>query len=143
MNVLLRKFTATASLSTDEASEEIRHGAVKCLKALVGGLTKCGRASCNCHSNVLPTHIILGDGGLKVDLISTTENTLKQRKEETVDEHDECLIEFLQSETMSIAVGHLLSLLLQVCTYFLAPITYMLLVCGLFYFKYVTISLHL
>jgi hypothetical protein len=114
MNVLLRKFTATASLSTDEASEEIRHGAVKCLKALMEGLRKCGKASCQCHPSDFPTQIVLGDGGLKADILPTSENTFKQRVEQTVDRHEECLIEFLQSETMSIAVGHLLSLLLQV-----------------------------
>lgn len=118
MSVLLRKLTLAAMLSPDEASEEFRHAAVKSLKRLIAGLRPCRRSFCGCKSSALPYPIIFGKGCLKADLVSALstppKNTAREAVEETAHENEECLIEFLQSENMSVAVGHLLSLFLQI-----------------------------
>ncbi|MCO5562647.1 hypothetical protein L7F22_016275 [Adiantum nelumboides] len=119
LSVLLRKLTAAAMLSSNEASEEFRHAAVKCLKILFSGLHSCGRSFCGCKLSALPNSIISNEGSLKVDIVSTlsflSENISEGQAEGEMGEpFKECLIEFLQSVNMSAPVGHLLSLFLQV-----------------------------
>ncbi|KAI5070696.1 hypothetical protein GOP47_0015039 [Adiantum capillus-veneris] len=118
LSVLLRKLTAAAMLSSDEASEEFRHAAVKCLKIMFSGLQSCGRSFCGCKLSALRNSIISNEGSLKVDIVSTlsflSQNTSEGQVEEEMGEScEDCPIEFLQSEKMSAPVGHLLSLFLQ------------------------------
>ncbi|KAI5070070.1 hypothetical protein GOP47_0014413 [Adiantum capillus-veneris] len=119
LSVLLRKLTAAAMLSSDEASEEFRHAAVKCLKIMFSGLQSCGRSFCGCKLSALRNSIISNEGSLKVDIVSTlsflSQNTSEGQVEEEMGEScEDCPIEFLQSEKMSAPVGHLLSLFLQI-----------------------------
>lgn len=119
MSVLLRKLTAAAMLSPQEASEEFRHAAVKSLKILFSGLTSCRRSSCGCRLSALPHCIISSEGWLKADIVSWLSFSSRCRskgenEEDREESCEECLIEFLQSKNMSATVGHLLSIFLQV-----------------------------
>lgn len=118
LSLLLRKLTAAAMLSPEEASEEFRHGAVKCLKEFLVGLMPCCRLLCSCKLAGLPHPVIYDEGCLRADLSCTSntmpESTAKHVVKEMVTDNEECLIEFLQSKSMSPAVGHLLSLFIQI-----------------------------
>lgn len=119
MSVLLRKLTAAAMLSPQEASEEFRHAAVKSLKILFSGLTSCRRSSCGCRLSALPHCIISSEGWLNADIVSSLSFSSRCRskgenEEDREESCEECLIEFLQSKNMSATVGHLLSIFLQI-----------------------------
>ncbi|KAJ7549328.1 hypothetical protein O6H91_07G049000 [Diphasiastrum complanatum] len=116
MSMLLRKLTAAAMLSPDEASEEFRHGVVKCLKALFSQLEPCDNIHCRCKILNIPYGLLIEDGSLKVDFCSlpmifktTADLTSFSWKNDKA-----CVIAVLLSEDMSAAIGHLLSLLLKV-----------------------------
>ncbi|KAH9302063.1 hypothetical protein KI387_013646, partial [Taxus chinensis] len=103
LSILLRKFTSGALLSPSEAAEEFRHGIVRCLKAVILGLGPCSDEACTCK--IIP--LDLGSPfQIKDPILSHSETKLVC--------DGGCLLAFLQSEDASAAVGHLLSLLLQI-----------------------------
>jgi hypothetical protein len=112
MTMLLRKLTAGAVLSPAEASEEFRHGVVNCLRALLGALAPCHTLSCSCKY-VSPSPFDI----LRQNPVALYEG-LKNDEEDLMDDEaailEECPLGFLHSQDMAAAIGHLLSLLLQV-----------------------------
>lgn len=103
MVVVLKKLTCGALLSPLEASEEFREGIIKCFKAIFMNLYPCPNDACSCKK-------ISGSPAL-------AENREFQGHLDVLSEEskpNECLLEFLRSETASAAVGHWLSLLLKV-----------------------------
>ncbi|KAH7284590.1 hypothetical protein KP509_34G061400 [Ceratopteris richardii] len=116
--MLLRKLTAAAMLPSEQASEEFRLAAVKSLNRLFSGLSSCGRSFCGCRLSALPQQIVPSEGRIKLDVVPIL-NSLSQKVEcdggdDMSECHEDCLIEFLQSENMSAAVGHLFSVFLQI-----------------------------
>uniref|UniRef100_A0A9I9D3H6 ARM repeat superfamily protein n=1 Tax=Cucumis melo TaxID=3656 RepID=A0A9I9D3H6_CUCME len=102
MVVVLKKLTCGALLSPLEASEEFREGIIKCFKAIFMNLYPCPNDACSCKQ-------ISGSPAL-------AENREFQGHLDVLSEEskpNECLLEFLRSETASAAVGHWLSLLLK------------------------------
>jgi hypothetical protein len=103
MVVVLKKLTYGALLPLS-ASEEFREGVIKCFRALLLSLLPCSDKSCSCKQILgLPT--LVESGSVETSLCTSTKN---------YSESEECLLAFLQSQTASTAVGHWLSLLLQV-----------------------------
>lgn len=104
MVALLKKLTSGAILSPSEASEEFRLGIVRCFRAMILQLQSCSDKSCSCNqATVLPTIPII----LSSEIGSVVHPKHSAKPEE-------CLLAFLRSENASPAVGHWLSLLLQV-----------------------------
>ncbi|XP_022952363.1 uncharacterized protein LOC111455069 isoform X1 [Cucurbita moschata] len=101
MVVVLKKLTCAALLSPLEASEEFREGVIKCYKAIFVNLYPCSDDACSCKQIS--------------DSPALAENREFQGHLELSEESkpNECLLEFLRSETASAAVGHWLSLLLK------------------------------
>lgn len=103
MVVLLKKLTYGALLSPSQASEEFREGILLCFRALLLSLNSCSDASCSCKQ-------IPGLPALPNNIYSDrVKKTFKYSSES-----EECLLEFLRSQTASAAVGHWISLLLKV-----------------------------
>lgn len=101
-----------------EASEEFRHGIVLCLRSVFQALQACKSLHCSCKY-VLPSpfSILKQDPG---DLYQGYEYVGEEDvtgEEDTVDyaTPEVCPLGYLQSVDMAPAIGHLLSLLLQVC----------------------------
>ncbi|OAE27011.1 hypothetical protein AXG93_1774s1210 [Marchantia polymorpha subsp. ruderalis] len=108
MIMMLRKLTGGAMLSTSEASEEFRHGVLKCLKSFLTNLRPCSTASCMCQSvSVSPFE------ALDKKIWNLVKANI-QNIDSIIDESDVCPMGFLQTESMAPAVGHLISLLLQI-----------------------------
>jgi hypothetical protein len=108
MVVVLKKLTYGALLPLS-ASEEFREGVIKCFRALLLSLLPCSDKSCSCKQILgLPT--LVESGSVETSLCTSTKN---------YSESEECLLAFLQSQTASTAVGHWLSLLLQVHQFFI------------------------
>ena len=104
MVVVLKKITTGAMLSHSEASEEFREGIIRCFRAMLLNLQPCSASSCSCKQRVImPT-------SKSIDGAFVHHNTLSRNCVESL----ECLLAFLQSQNASAAVGHWLSLLLQV-----------------------------
>jgi TELO2-interacting protein 1 len=109
MVMILKKLTAGAMLSHTNASEEFRIGIIKSFKAMLLRAQPCSDCCCLCKKSVTPqtaveiTHSDFDHANNK--LYSNTDS-------------QECLVAFLQSPDASAAVGHWLSLLLEVI-YFL------------------------
>lgn len=103
MVVVLKKLTSGALLSPFEASEEFREGVIKCFRAIFVNLCPCSDHACSCKQ-------ISGFPALAEN--RDFEGHLDVLSEES--KPNECLLEFLRSETASAAVGHWLSLLLKV-----------------------------
>lgn len=102
--MILKKLTDAALLTPSEAAEEFREGVIKCFRALILSLLPCGSLSCSCkRSFCLPA---LSDG-------RSFQTTITSPSKYDA-EPGECLLAFLRSQTASVAVGHLLSLLLKV-----------------------------
>lgn len=125
MVVVLKKLTCGALLSPSEASEEFREGVIRCFRALLLRLDTCSDVSCLCKQ-------VLGVPALSKgrDL-----RTAVKPRSEFVSEPEECLLAFLQSQTVSAAVGHWLSLLLKVCQCYLLLLGALFIVYALFTFK--------
>lgn len=105
MIVVMKKITLGALLSPSEASEEFRLGIIRCFKAMLLRLQPCSTMSCSCKQRViLPT----------VECFMTLPAQPGTLSIHGVVESEECFIAFLQSHNASAAVGHWLSLLLQV-----------------------------
>lgn len=87
-------------LSPSKAVEEFQGGIIRCLRVMLRSFLPCFAASCTCKqvSSVAPISI----------------ETLQSHQRLKHYQGDECLIAFLQSQDASAAVGHLLSILLQV-----------------------------
>jgi hypothetical protein len=104
MVAMLKKLTSGAMLSPLEASEEFRSGIIRCFRAMVLQLQPCLEQSCYCKQAImLPT--------------TSTNTSLEARSvahSKLPSQPEECLLAFLQSQNASAAVGHWLSLLLQV-----------------------------
>ena len=104
MVTMLKKLTSGAMLSPLEASEEFRSGIIRCFRAMVLQLQPCSERSCSCkQATVLPTT----STNTNLETGSVVCSKLHAHPEE-------CLLAFLQSQNASAAVGHWLSLLLQV-----------------------------
>lgn len=104
MVVVLKKLTYGALLPLSEASEEFREGVIKCFRALLLSLLPCSDKSCSCKQILgLPT--LLESGSVEISLHTSSKY---------YSESQECMLAFLQSQPASAAVGHWLSLLLQV-----------------------------
>lgn len=104
MVVMLKKLTSGALLSPSEASEEFREGIIKCFRSMLLRLQSCSNSSCSCKQMVYsPT--IISFSTLQI------EHATSMRY---FSEPEECLLAFLRSQNASAAVGHWLSLLLQV-----------------------------
>ncbi|KAJ6846927.1 uncharacterized protein M6B38_283970 [Iris pallida] len=101
MVVVLKKLTSGALLSPTEAAEEFREGVIRCLRAMLFRIKPCSIRSCTCRKISFPTII----GSLEVQYSIS----LKYYHEP-----EECLLAFFQSQNASAAVGHWLSLLLQI-----------------------------
>lgn len=120
LTTLLRKLTGAAMMSPAEASEEFRHGTVLCLRSVFQALQPCKSSSCSCKY-VLPSVFDM----LKQDSGDPYKSYTHPAQEEyTADEEltpvdyvapEVCPLGYLQSLDMAPAIGHLLSLLLQVC----------------------------
>ncbi|XP_020262494.1 uncharacterized protein LOC109838460 [Asparagus officinalis] len=102
MVVVLKKLTSGAMLSPNEASEEFREGIIRCLRAMLFRIQPCAVRSCTCKKQITLPKIITA-------LEAQYSTPLKYYHEP-----DECLLAFLQSRDASAAVGHWLSLLLQI-----------------------------
>ncbi|KAH9617362.1 hypothetical protein KSS87_016203 [Heliosperma pusillum] len=105
LTVLIKKLTYAAMLSASEASEEFRQGVVMCFRTLLLNLTPCLHTSCSCPRS-------LGTPSL----LDTTHSKGFTAPHLTTYhcQPSDCLIAFLQSQTASPAVGHWLSLLLNI-----------------------------
>jgi len=119
MITLIRKLTGAAMLSPAEASEEFRHGIVMCLRFVFQALQGCKSLSCSCKY-ILPSPFSIlkqdpGDLYEGYGYIGDVED--ETGEEDTVDyaTPEVCPLGYLQSVDMAPAIGHLLSLLLQVC----------------------------
>ncbi|KAG0557818.1 hypothetical protein KC19_11G159100 [Ceratodon purpureus] len=119
MTTLIGKLTKAALLSPVEASEEFRHGIVMCIRSVFQALQPCKSVSCSCKY-VLPSPftILHRDPG---ELYEGYTHTAME--EDVIDEEfttidyatpEPCPLGFLQSLDMGPAIGHLLSLLLQI-----------------------------
>lgn len=105
MVVLLKKLTSGALLSSSVATEEFREGIIRCFRALLLNLSACSDNSCVCKQVVgLPA--LMEEKFMLADFIGPYTYTAKQGG---------CLLAFLQSQDAAPAVGHWLSLLLEVC----------------------------
>ncbi|XP_068654423.1 uncharacterized protein [Aristolochia californica] len=104
MVVVLKKLATGASLSSSEASEEFREGIVRCFRALLLRLHPCSDTSCSCKRITALPAFILGES-LQAELMAPFGCSF---------EAEECLLAFFQSREASPAVGHWLSLLLQI-----------------------------
>uniref|UniRef100_A0A803MXQ3 ARM repeat superfamily protein n=1 Tax=Chenopodium quinoa TaxID=63459 RepID=A0A803MXQ3_CHEQI len=104
MTVVLKTLTHGAMLSPLEAAEEFREGVVKCFRTLISNIISCSDTSCSCKHS------------LSQPLLLDTEDFRSSTAEhlECHSQPKECLIAFLQSESSSAAVGHWLSLLLNI-----------------------------
>lgn len=109
LSMIIKKLTSGALLSPSEASEEFRHGIVKCLREVLLGLKPCLGEACSCKL-IPPSPFFLPDREL---LFQKKDSSLSYPQTESFT-NGECLIAFLQSEDASAAVGHLQSLLLQI-----------------------------
>ncbi|KAL3699023.1 hypothetical protein R1sor_017045 [Riccia sorocarpa] len=111
MTMMLRKLTGAAMLTASEAAEEFRHGVVKCLKALLTNLSSCSSGLCTCQS-VSPSRFEM----LKQTTRKSAESfeIPSSKFEASMSEKDICPLGLLQMESMAPAVGHLISLLLQI-----------------------------
>lgn len=128
MVMLLKKLPYGAMLSPLEASEEFRGGIIRCLRAMLLRLQQCSVGSCSCKQTILlPTMIPITS--LEVDYKTSMSNLAEPK---------ECLLAFLQSQNASAAVGHWLSLLLQVRNTSWIYSNSIL----LFFFKYSSNSIH-
>lgn len=104
MAAVLKKLTHGAMLSPSEASEEFREGVVRCFRSLLSNLTPCSDTSCACRNSIVRPPLL--DMRYSKDLsIRSLEHQSQQK---------ECLLAFLQSESSAAAVGHWLSLLLNI-----------------------------
>jgi TELO2-interacting protein 1 len=109
MVAMLKKLTSGAMLSPSEASEEFRGGVIRCFRAMILQLQPCSDSSCSCNqATVLPTTPTVT--GLEVESVVRSKYSAQP---------EECLLAFLRSQNASAAVGHWLSLLLQVLHSFL------------------------
>ncbi|XP_057818002.1 uncharacterized protein LOC131031017 isoform X1 [Cryptomeria japonica] len=109
LSMLLRKFTSGALLSPSEAAEEFRLGIVRCLRAVILGLKPCLDKTCTCK--IIPSSpSLIWD----LDSLLQIKDPIPGHLETELVCCADCLVAFLQSEDMSAAVGHLLSLLLQI-----------------------------
>lgn len=109
LSMIIKKLTSGALLSPSEASEEFRHGIVKCLREVLLGLKPCLGEACSCKL-IPPSPFFLSDREL---LFQNNDSILSHPQTESFS-NGECLVAFLQSEDASAAVGHLQSLLLQI-----------------------------
>jgi hypothetical protein len=117
MTTLIGKLTKAALLSRAEASEEFRHGIVMCIRSVFQSLQACKSSSCSCkHVLPSPFSILKQDPGELYEGYAVEED-LTDEELTTVDyaTPEVCPLGFLQSLDMAPAIGHLLSLLLQVC----------------------------
>jgi hypothetical protein len=120
MTSLLKKLTAAAMLSPSEASEEFRHHVVMCLRSLFQALQSCGSSSCSCKHVLLPPFTILKQNpSVLYEGYTFNENIQEDflAEEFTTVEYsalEKCPLGCLQALDMAPAIGHLLSLLLQV-----------------------------
>ncbi|XP_057541930.1 uncharacterized protein LOC130820533 isoform X3 [Amaranthus tricolor] len=104
MTVLLNKLAYGAMLSPSEAAEEFRDSVVRCFRTLLSNLIPCSDTSCCCqNTSSRPALLDIGDS-----------KCLTSKHLEHYCEPNECLISFLQSEGAAAAVGHWLSLLLNI-----------------------------
>jgi len=109
MVAMLKKLTSGAMLSPSEASEEFRGAIIRCFRALVLQLQPCLDNFCSCkQGTMLPTTPT--STGLEVGSVVRSNYSAQP---------EECLLAFLRSQNASAAVGHWLSLLLQVWRPFL------------------------
>ncbi|CAL9085473.1 unnamed protein product [Musa textilis] len=104
MVVVLKKITVGAMLSHSEASEEFRVGIIRCFRMMLLDLQPCFVSSCSCKQRVIMPASKSIDGAF-VPHITILRNHVESL---------ECLLAFLQSQNASAAIGHWLSLLLQV-----------------------------
>lgn len=118
MITLIRKLTGAAMLSPADASEEFRHGIIMCLRSVFQALKGCKSLSCSCKY-VLPSPFSIlkqdpGDLYEGYGYIGDVEE--EAGEEDTVDytAPEVCPLGYLQSVDMAPAIGHLLSLLLQI-----------------------------
>lgn len=103
-------------LSPSEASEEFRDSVVRCFRTLLSNLIPCSDTSCCCqNTSSRPALLDIGDS-----------KCLTSKHLEHYSEQNECLITFLQSEGAAAAVGHWLSLLLNVCESLVLAMAFML-----------------
>lgn len=120
MTSLLKKLTAAAMLSPLEASEEFRHCVVLCLRSLFQALQSCGSSSCSCKHVLLSPFAILKHNRSVLYEGYTFKDDVQEdflAEEFTAVEYsapEECPLGYLQTLDMAPAIGHLLSLLLQV-----------------------------
>ncbi|XP_043712910.1 uncharacterized protein LOC122661552 [Telopea speciosissima] len=103
MVVVLKKLTYGALLSPSEAAEEFRERIVRCFRALLLGLHPCSDDSCMCKQ-IPGLPIFLPTSGLQVPPVPLKFSSKPEN----------CLIAYLQSQNASAAVGHWLSLLLEI-----------------------------
>ncbi|XP_074303602.1 uncharacterized protein LOC141638053 [Silene latifolia] len=104
LTVLIKKLTYGAMLSATEASEEFRGGVVKCFRTLLINLSPCLQTSCSCKHSLA-----------KPELLDTTHSKALTAQHSTYHcQPPDCLIAFLQSQSASAALGHWLSLLLNI-----------------------------
>ncbi|KNA08663.1 hypothetical protein SOVF_160610 isoform A [Spinacia oleracea] len=104
MTVVLKTLTHGAMLSPSEAAEEFRGGVVKCFRTLISNIILCSDTSCSCKESFSrPPLLDIED--LKCSTVEHLEHHSYPK---------ECLIAFLQSECASAAVGHWLSILLNI-----------------------------
>lgn len=115
MTILLRKITGAAVLLPVEASEEFRHSVVLCLQSLLQSLNKCS-GPCSCKNVLLSPFQILRQNPLDLyeDFNDEEQFTTSDFTRVEYSEAEVCPLGYLQSHDMAAAVGHLLSLLLQV-----------------------------
>lgn len=104
MAAVLKKLAHGAMLSPAEAAEEFREGVVRCFKALLLNLTPCSESSCSCRQS-LDRPPLLDKSYAKSIPATQLEHHFQP---------NECLLAFLLSESASAAVGHWLSLLLNI-----------------------------
>lgn len=113
MVTVLKSLSAAAMLTPAEASEEFRHGVVRCLKASFLSLQSCGDPSCRCSASWSPPQHGYGDGcNFYAEHVWTRCFAVSQtRNSENI---EACHVAYLQSDDMRVAIGHLFSVLLKV-----------------------------
>ncbi|CAA6658030.1 unnamed protein product [Spirodela intermedia] len=104
MVMVLKKLAMGASLPSSYTSEEFREGIIRCVRVLLLQLKPCSSESCTCKQ-VAP----LSTWALSNILQGYASAASKYHRES-----EDCLMAFLQSSNNSAAVGHWLSLLLQI-----------------------------